>query len=247
MSKIFSLFKVEFKRMFRSIDVVVFVVMFPIGMALILGAIYGDKLAYDGANYTMYQLAFSSFISIAICATGLMGLPLNVSDYRDKKILKKYKATPISPLAILISQILNSFIVAIISALIVFFVAKFVFGFYFIGSIVHYMLTFLFVTVSIYSIGMLIASVSPNYKVAGILTSIIYFPTIFLSGTTVPYNVMPGFLQKISDILPMTQGIKLLEGICVGKPIENVMMQIIIMSTLAIICSVVSIKVFKWE
>lgn len=247
MIKITSFLKIEFKRLIRTSDLLIFAILFPIGMSLLMGAIYGSDIAFEGANYTKYQLAFSSFISIALCATGLMGIPLNISDYRDKKVLKKFKATPVSPYNILISQIIAYFILAMLVSFVIFIIAKFVFGFYFIGSVFYYLLTFIFVAVSIYSIGMLIASISSNSKVAGILTSIIYFPTIFLSGTTVPYDIMPNFIQKLSNILPMTQGIKLLEGVCLNKPVEDLVFQIILMAIISVVCIVLSLKFFKWE
>ena len=40
---------------------------------------------------------------------GVMGLPLVISDYRSKKILKRFKVTPLSPAVILFVQVIGSF------------------------------------------------------------------------------------------------------------------------------------------
>lgn len=50
---------------------------------------------------------------------------------------------------------------------------------------------------------------------------------LIFSGATLPYEVMPTALQKFSDILPLTQGIKLLKGISLNMPIDNVMLPIV--------------------
>ena len=62
-----------------------------------------------------------------------------------------------------------------------------------------------------------------------------------------PYEVMPSAMQKASDFLPLTQGIKLLKAISLGLPIESVWLPIIVMLTFLLICGGVSIKFFRWE
>ena len=85
-----TMFKTQLKLAIREVDSILFGILFPIGIVLLLGFIYGDKPAFDGANFTMIQLSFGAFISVGICATGLMGLPLSISDFRSKKILKGF-------------------------------------------------------------------------------------------------------------------------------------------------------------
>lgn len=247
MKALSTLFKTEFKIAFRNIEPIVFGVLFPVGVVLLLGCIYGDKLAYEGANYTMLQLSFGAFVSIGICATGLMGIPLSISDYRHRKVLKRFKVTPISPMSLLTVQMMIQFLFAVVSAIVTFLVAKIVFGYVMIGSSLKFIGAFLLVTLSIYSIGMVIASISPNMKVANLLCTIIYFPMLFLSGTTVPYEIMPKGLQNVSNVLPLTQGIKLLKGISLGHPLINLNFQLLLMVVISLICIIISLKFFKWE
>lgn len=70
---------------------------------------------------------------------------------------------------------------------------------------------------------------------------------LFLSGATLPYEVMPRVMQKVMDILPLTQGIKLLKGTSLGIPIENILVPVIVMIVLTLVCIILSIKFFKWE
>jgi ABC-2 type transport system permease protein len=58
---------------------------------------------------------------------------------------------------------------------------------------------------------------------------------------------MPQGLQKIVDILPLTQGIKLLKAASLGLPKEGVIFPIIMMCLLALLCIGISIKFFRWE
>ena len=103
--------------------------------------------------------------------------------------------------------------------------------------------------VSMFSIGMMVGGLAPNTKMAGIIASILYFPMLIFSGATLPYEVMPNALQKTVDILPLTQGIKLLKASSLGLGIDiNVIVApAIIMTGIAVISAAVAIRFFKWE
>lgn len=58
---------------------------------------------------------------------------------------------------------------------------------------------------------------------------------------------MPTALQKIADILPLTQGIKLLKSASLNLMIDSVMIPIIVMSAIAVICTGVALRFFKWK
>lgn len=84
-------------------------------------------------------------------------------------------------------------------------------------------------------------------KVASIVASVLYFPMLIFSGATLPYEVMPTVLQRIADILPLTQGIKLLKAASLGLPIEVAWLPLVVMVALIIICGGIAVKFFKWE
>ena len=115
------------------------------------------------------------------------------------------------------------------------------------GSMIVFLGGYLLVMLSIFSIGMMVGGISPNSQTASVIASLLYFPMLIFSGATLPYEVMPSALQKVADILPLTQGIKLLKAASLGLPIENVFVSIIVMVVLAAICIGVSLRFFKWE
>jgi len=93
----------------------------------------------------------------------------------------------------------------------------------------------------------MVGGIAKNTKMAGVIASILYFPMLIFSGATLPYEVMPTALQKVADIFPLTQGIKLLKSASLNLSIDNVTLPILVVSILAVICTGVSIKFFRWE
>lgn len=47
------------------------------------------------------------------------------------------------------------------------------------------------------SIGMLVGGVAKDIKQASVIASILYFPMLIFSGTTLPVEVMPPVMQRI--------------------------------------------------
>ncbi|MCQ4922017.1 ABC transporter permease [Tissierella carlieri] len=246
--KIFkTMLKTELKLSLRGMDMFIFAICMPIVVTIILGIIYGNKSAFDGAGYTFLEQSFGAVVTIAICAGGVMGLLLVVSDYRHKKILKRFKVTPISPAMILAVQVVIYILYSIASLILVYATAAIFFGFRFNGSWPQFLGSYFLVMISMFSIGMMVGGIAPNIKIASIIASVLYFPMLIFSGATLPYEVMPIALQKIADILPLTQGIKLIKAASLGLTIESVTMPIIVMIAFAVICTGVAIRFFKWE
>ena len=98
-----------------------------------------------------------------------------------------------------------------------------------------------------FSIGMLVGGIAPNTKIASVAASLLYFPMLIVSGATLPYEVMPKVLQKTADIMPLTQGIKLLKAASLGEELGSVIVPAVTIVCIAVICTFASPKFFQWE
>lgn len=242
-----TLLKTESRLSLRGMDMFIFAICMPVIVVVILGAVFGNRSAFDGAGYTFLEQSFGAVSTIAICAGGVMGLPLVVSDYRDKKILKRFKVTPTSPALILAVQVCIYTVYSIASLILVYVTASVFFGYELSGSWIEFLGGYFLVMLSMFSIGLLVGGISPNTKIASVIASLLYFPMLIFSGATLPYEVMPPVLQNIADILPLTQGIKLLKAASLGLPMDSVIVPVIVMIVIATICTIISLRFFKWE
>lgn len=242
-----AMLKTELKLSLRGMDMFIFAICMPVVVTVILGVIYGNKPAFSGADFTFLEQSFAAVSTIAICAGGVMGLPLVLSEYRHRKILKRFKVTPISPVMILAVEGVVYALYAIVSLVFVYLTAKVFFNFQFRGSWINFLGAYALVMISMFSIGFMVGGIAKNTKIAGVIASILYFPMLIFSGATLPYEVMPTTLQKMADVFPLTQGIKLLKSTSLNIDINNAVIPIYIIITLTVVCSGISIKFFKWE
>lgn len=247
MNKYLTMLKTEMKLSLRGMDMVIFAICLPVVVVALQGIIYGNRPAFEGSSHSFLEQSFGAISTIAICAGGVMGLPLVISDYRQKKILKRYKVTPTSPILLLTVQVSIYASYSLISLILIYLVGRLFFGVKLPGSIGIFLAAYLLVMLSVFSIGMMVGGIAPNMKIAGIAASVLYFPMLIFSGATLPYEVMPATLQNIADFLPLTQGIKLLKAAALSQPVDAAWLPLVIMVVLAIMCGGIAVKFFKWE
>ena len=247
MNKFLTMLKTELKLSFRGMDMIIFAVCMPVVVVILLGIIYGGKPAFDGADYTFLEQSFGAVSTIAVCAGGVMGLPLVISDYRQKKILKRFKITPSSPVLLLSVQVAIYMIYSLIALVLIYLVSVLLFGMKLQGAFLPFMGAFFLVMISMFSIGMMVGGVSPNTKIASVLASLLYFPMLIFSGATLPYEVMPEPMQKAAGLMPLTQGIKLLKAVSLDQEPVTVWIPMAVITGVFLLCSCISLRFFRWE
>lgn len=246
MKRFLKLYSVEQRLGFRSADSIIFGVAMPIGVVMLIAIVAGGKAAGD-SGYTFLESAFASLIAVGICANAFMGIPLTIADYRDKKILKHFFATPCSPVWILGADVLCSVVASIVSAVAVTLVAVFAFDYRMSGNILLFIGTWFLTLISMFSIGLLMASLCRTVKITNTITSAVYFPMLFLSGATIPFELFPEGLQKVASVLPLTQGIKLMKEAAMGVQTEGIIWRVVLLVMITVVCTGISVKTFRWE
>lgn len=245
MKRFFKLYWIEQKLALRSGDMLLFGIAMPVGIMILITMIAGSKMAGEG--YTYLESSFASLLAVGICASAFMGIPLTIADYRDKKILKHFFTTPCSPVWILGGDVLCGVGTAMLSAVSVSLVSVIFLGYEMRGNIPAFIGAWFLTLASMYSIGLLMASLCRTVKVVNAVTTLVYFPMLFLSGATIPYELFPTGLQKVADVLPLTQGIKMMKAVSMGMEMDSVGKIVILLLAISVVCSTIAVKTFRWE
>lgn len=246
MKRYFTLLKNEMKLNIRDMNMVIFAILMPLAVLVILGIIYGVRPAYDGAPYTFMEQSFGAACAISMCAGGLMGLPLVVSDYRERKILKRFRVTPVSP-ALLLGVELTVYILYCAASLATLGAAALFWKVRLRGSAWAFLGSWCLTMLSTLSIGVLVGGLAKNSKQAGVIASLLYFPMLVFSGTTLPVEVMPEGMRKAVSLFPLTQGITLMKSTFLGLPAESALLPIAVMTGVTVVCTGAAVRFFKWE
>lgn len=246
MKRFYIFLKTELKLSIRDMNMVIFAVGMPLVVLLILGVLYGTRPAYVGAPYTFLEQSFGAVCAISMCAAGLMGLPLAVSDCRERKVLKRFRVTPIGPEFILGVELAMYMVYCAVSLVTLTLMSQF-WGVRLLGSLAAFLGSWLLTMISTLSIGLLVGGIAKNSKQAGVIATILYFPMLIFSGTTLPVEVMPEAMQKLVHLFPLTQGIQLMKNNFLGTSQGNTLLAVGVMAAVTAICTGLAIRYFSWE
>lgn len=97
------------------------------------------------------------------------------------------------------------------------------------------------------SIGMLAGGVAKDTKQASVIASILYFPMLIFSGTTLPIEVMPKAMQKIVSVFPLTQGLTMMKNTFLGVSTGSILLPLCVMIGVAALCTILAVRFFRWE
>ncbi len=247
MNKTAALVKFELRLFSRNFINVFFVLVFPVMMLVLFGSIYGNEPSEIFHGHGTIDLSIPSYICMITAVTAFMSLPITLCTYRKDKYLKRLRATPVNPGSIISAHFLVNFLANLVGIVLLLIAGYFIYNAKPMGSLLVIIPVFLLITASMFSIGLLIASVFNNPKTAILVANIVYFPMIFLSGATVPIEIMPEFLQKVAQILPMTHAVNAMKGAWIDASLSTYQTSLIVMAAILVVCAFVSIKTFKWE
>jgi ABC-2 type transport system permease protein len=139
---------------------------------------------------------------MTVMTASLFGAVSVNAELRQKGVIKKLSTTPITHTDWILSNVLYQFLLSVLSTLLILLVSYIVFD-------VGLQLTFwlpVFVVLDVFAfvgIGMILTRVAKEAESATAAANAIMFPMMFLSGTFFPVEMMPGFLQTFSRILPL--------------------------------------------
>ena len=178
-----------------------------------------------------------------IAVNAVLSLVSVVSIYREGGILKRLRATPLRPHTILLAHVLvKLFFTAVTVTLMI------VVGRRYIPPdtqlpAVPFALALLVTTLSILSIGFLIASLVPTARLAQPVAAFTLYPMLAVSGLALPVEMVPEPLRY----LPLTFAVSLLKGIAHGDAWSQHVGDVGALALYFLLFTSLSAKVFRWE
>jgi ABC-2 type transport system permease protein len=100
----------------------------------------------------------------------------------------------------------------------------------------------------LFGFGMAVSGWAKNENQAAPLANLVSFPMMFLSGSFFPRFLMPQWLQRISDFLPLTPVIDGLRYILTeSKTLFDLGPQLAIIAVWTVVIYIIAFKTFRWE
>ncbi len=237
--------KIELRLFTRDFFSFFFVLVFPVLMLLLFGGIFGNTPIYDGAEVNMMDISVPAYAVMIIGVTGLMSLPLTLSGYKEKKIYKRFDATPAGKKSILAAQVFINLIMTLIGILILLIAGTLFYHIQVRGAFLSVCVSVLFSIAALFSMGFLFTAIGRDLKSTSLICYLFYFIMLFLSGATMPDMLFPDTVKRISGLLPMTYAVDLMQGVFAGDSLRLHGKELMVLGSVTAVCAILGAVLYR--
>jgi ABC-2 type transport system permease protein len=223
------------------VPAIVFVVL---GRALGTGLPAAGSVIPPGA-VPPFNLAILATVVIAIGA--VQSLVAIIAIYREGGILKRLRATPLSPVTILGAHVVVKLAFTVASLGVMVLAGRRLFPGVMQVNLFSFTGALLLGTLSILSLGFVIASIVPTARFAQLIGAAVLYPMLAISGLFFPVARLPAVLRSLAFLLPTTHAVSLLQGVWDGSGWAAHWVNVAMLVLLFAAFTALSTKVFRWE
>jgi ABC-2 type transport system permease protein len=219
----------------------------PVVIFVLLGRALGTggSGAESAAGQAPFNVAILAALLIAVSA--VLSLVAIMAIYREGGILKRLRATPLSPLTILSAHVVVKLAFTLVSLVLLMLAGRQFFPGVMTTNWVSFAAALLLSVLSILSLGFVIASLVPTARFAQPLGAAVLYPMVVLSGLFFPVEALPPALRVVVWTLPTTHAVALMQGIWDGSSWAAHAGNIAALAIIFAVCAGVSSKTFRWE
>lgn len=205
----------------------------------------------EGRAYKYLDFFLPGMLGFSILSAGIFGTAFVFFTLRQTLVLKRFFATPVRRIHIILSECISRLSLQILSSAIIILVGHYAFGF----TLVHGMSTLIqmlilstFGLIIFLGMGFIISNIAKNESLIPPLANLITLPQLLLSGVFLSVSNFPAWLQPICKILPLTQFNNAMRQIAFeGATIIDCWKEFLFLGIWGIVVYAIAVKVFKWE
>ena len=186
-------------------------------------------------------------LMIMIVMMGVMtGIPEAISKEKELGTFDGMLSAPISQISVIIGKTAALCIRGFLQCVIILGLAMLLFGVTVQGSL---LLAFFMLLLGIFSfigLGILAISMSGDQASGTMIVNLLMFPMIFLGGVFYPIQQMPGFMQTISQFIPLTYAADAMRKIILlNAGIGDVLYQMVILIGFGVVTMAIAVPLFR--
>ena len=238
---------VNLKLYLREPIATFFTLAFPPLLVVLFGAMYGNDPSPMFGGYGSMDVAMPGYTAMILGTVGLLGVPITISGYRESGVLRRFQATPMRPLTYILADIVANLVTTLLGMMGLVIIGWLLYRVQFEGQVMAVILAVAFCGLAMFSIGYLIAGLAPGARTAQVIGMVIFYPMMFLSGASIPLEVMPETIQRIADFLPLTYVVRLLRGLWFGDAWGEHLLETAVLAGVLLVCTALAARFFRWE
>ncbi len=213
-----------------------------------------ERLSLSVETAPSQSLGFAEFTLPGIALWGIMsnsviGMAVALSNYRERKILRRIKASPLRAQTFFAAQVAAYLVVALAQAALILGIGSLAMGVRIPpGSLIVVAAIVPLSAVAFLNLGFVVGAFSKTAAAASGLGNLVVMPLLVLSGALFPLDALPASLAAVLRLLPLTPMVEILRGVTLrSQRIEEFGLELAIILAWIAITSVAAARLFKFE
>jgi ABC-2 type transport system permease protein len=197
----------------RSREAAVFTFIFPLLLFVLLGSVYSGRIYGVPAA----QALLAALLAYGCTMVAFAGLSITLVLRREQAILKRLRATPLTPPVYILSLLTSTILVFAAETVVLFLLGRAVFGTPFPARIGSVALVIVLGALCFAAMGVGLSGLIRSGEGSSAVVNLIVLPMAFLTGAFGPTHHYPHFLRIIGDALPLKYLVDLSNAVYLHK------------------------------
>ena len=207
-----------------------------------------DKAQISGDAVRYVDWVLPGILGMNMMFSSLFGVGYVVVRYRKNGFLKRLRATPLSALEFIIAQVASRLILITTITSIVFMGTKYLLDTTMEGSYITLLLVAVVGTISMISLGLVVAARVTSEELAGGLVNVITWPMMLMSGVWFSLEGAGSFVQNAAKIFPLTHVLDSARAVMLdGAGLLDVAPRLIALSIMSVAFLGFGAATFRWR
>ncbi|HEX7085627.1 MAG TPA: ABC transporter permease [Vicinamibacterales bacterium] len=207
----------------------------------------GPNPDHDDAAVQRFAADVPVLVATFIAISAVLSLVTIIAIYREGGILKRLRATPLTPLTILTAHVVVKLLMTAGTLGLALLLGARYYAIPEGTPLLSFTVALLASTLSILAFGFLLASVVPTARFAQPIGALVLYPMLGVSGLFLPVESLHPVLRVLAQALPLTHGVSLLRGIWAGEGWMAHLGDVAALGVIFAACCLLASRVFRWE
>lgn len=193
-----------------------------------------------------FQFLAPGFMALTVITGSLQGVASAISREKEQGTMDGLLVAPIPHRSIILGKVAAQTVRGLIQGFLILGLSMLLFGVQVYGSPVIMLFVMVLGTASFVGVGIIMTAVAPDQETAQMMTMLLQFPMMFISGILFPIDQLPTWLQYIGQALPLYYAADALRKVIIlNATMTAIMPDVIILVVYTVLTMTVAIPLFE--
>jgi ABC-2 type transport system permease protein len=193
-----------------------------------------------------FQFLAPGFMALTVITGSLQGVAAAISREKEQGTMDGLLVAPIPHLSIILGKVAAQTVRGLIQGFLILGLSMVLFGVQIYGSPIIMFIVMVLGTASFVGVGIIMTAVAPDQETAQMMTMLLQFPMMFISGILFPIDQLPGWLQYIGKALPLYYAADALRKVIIlNASLAAIMPDVLILIVYTFLTMTVAIPLFE--